>query len=90
MITLVFGIVSGKYLLIERIDFMSKVQIGYSMFDSNTGYFTRYRRKTISMNLPTNENGFILFDTLTKQCENVLQEIVIEPTRLLWHQILEG
>ncbi len=67
---------------------MSKVQMRYSMYDSKTGYFTRYRTKTISMTLPLNEYGFILIDTLTKQCAKILEETVPEPTRLLRHRIL--
>lgn len=48
------------------------------------------RKIYIEMDIPTNENGFILFDACFKQCEEKAKQLIKEPFRPINFVILEN
>ncbi len=69
---------------------MGKIKMCYSIHDSKTGYFTKYKNISIEMDLPTNEYGFILFDDCFALCVEKAKSIINQPFRPINFTILEN
>lgn len=67
---------------------MGKVKMRYSVYDNKTGYFTKYRTMTVKMDIITNSQGFILFDSNFKKCEEIATKIINIPFKVISFQII--
>lgn len=68
---------------------MGKVKMRYSVYDNKTGYFTKYRTITVKMDIITNSQGFILFDSTFKKCEEIASKSINTPFRTISFQMIE-
>jgi hypothetical protein len=61
-----------------------KVQVRYRL----KGYPIKYKTKTMKMEIPTNEFGFTLVQTLNKNIMSHLQQNDENYNNLLWHRVV--
>gem|GEM_PF-5460351 len=71
---------------------MAKVTFKYRIDTPDYYPATAYRQKTINLDLPKNESGFILFDTLAAALVDYIKDVTksdtkIKNTALLWCRV---
>jgi hypothetical protein len=73
---------------------MAKVKVEYKVV-LNAGYErTKYKQKTIEIDLPKNEYGFTLVKTLSENIYTYLKENIVSKIpdvsyfEVIWHQVI--